>query len=190
MKVADSGRLLSLQAGSARITVPEKTTLHETAADILGMVTAYQKDGTTFLSKGDWVNALAAFCYGYGWLHLGVIIGCLDVGAHPCHISAPFERAAPDLIERLHEKSGRYKRLLSCARAAVVPAPEQGTAMYAVAGRVLFITGIYAGQGERFLVQGRAEDALACFSYGHGWLDAAVRAGLLRITAERDLFTV
>ena len=34
------------------------------------------------------------------------------------------------------------------------------------------------------------EDALASFSYGHGWLDAGVTAGFFHILAERDLFTV
>jgi hypothetical protein len=36
----------------------------------------------------------------------------------------------------------------------------------------------------------RFEDALACFSYGHGWLDAAIRAGLIRITGNREIFAV
>jgi hypothetical protein len=62
--------------------------------------------------------------------------------------------------------------------------------MHNAAKTILLITAVYAGQGTRYLVQGKAESALACFSYGHGWLDAAVRAGLFRITAERELFTV
>jgi hypothetical protein len=37
---------------------------------------------------------------------------------------------------------------------------------------------------------GELEDALAHFSYGHGWLDAGVTAGFFRIMTERDLFPV
>jgi hypothetical protein len=190
MMVSDSRHLLSVQAGSARIAVPEKTPLHATATDILCMVTAYLHDGTTFLSSGDWVNALAAFCYGFGWLHFGSMSGYIEIPPGSCPLGTPFERAPFVLCEKLREKSTRYARLLDTARAAVVPAPEQGTAMHATADRVLFITAVYAGQGKRYQARGDAEDALACFSYGHGWLDAAVRAGMFSIRTDRDLFCV
>jgi hypothetical protein len=170
--------------------VPEKTPLYSTATDILGMATAYHKDGSTFLSSGDWVNALAAFWYGYGWLHFGAMAGYLEIPPEPCPFRTPFEKAPAHLWEKLREKSERYNHLLDTARAAVVPAPEQGTAMHGTARRVLLISAVYAGQGQRYLVQRQVENALACFSYGHGWLDAAVRAGIFSITKDRDLFTV
>jgi hypothetical protein len=37
---------------------------------------------------------------------------------------------------------------------------------------------------------GRQEEALACFSYGHGWLDCGVETGLFSICANREMFTV
>ena len=40
------------------------------------------------------------------------------------------------------------------------------------------------------MAAGQKEDALACFSYGHGWLDAGVQAGLFAVIANRDIFTV
>ena len=46
---------------------------------------------------------------------------------------------------------------------------------------------VYAEQGDRYLRDGTYEDALACFSYGHGWLDAGVTAGLFTITDHHDL---
>jgi hypothetical protein len=49
---------------------------------------------------------------------------------------------------------------------------------------------VYARRGNYFLKSGSLEDALASFSYGHGWLDAGVTAGFFHILAERDLFTV
>ncbi len=190
MMVSDCGRLLSELTGSTRIPAPDTTLLHGTATDILGMVTAYQRDGTKFLSSGDWVNALAAFWYGFGWLHFGAVSGYLKIPPGACPLGTPPERAPAWCSGQLQEKSVRYARLLDTARAVVVPAPEQGTVVHGAADRVLLITAVYAEQGTRYQVQGKAETALACFSYGHGWLDAAVRAGLFRITAERDLFTV
>jgi hypothetical protein len=190
MKVSDCGQLLAEQAGSARIAVPERTLLHATATDILSMATAYRRDGSTFLCAGDWVNALAAFWYGFGWLHFGARSGSVEIPPGPCPLSTLPEPAPLQCREKLQEKTTRYARLLESAVSAVVPAPEQGTAMHDAAENILLITAVYAGQGTRYLVQGKAEGALACFCYGHGWLDAAVRAGLFRIMAERDLFTV
>jgi len=190
MMVSDCGRLLSELTGSARIPAPHTTLLHAMATDILGMATAYHRDGTKFLSSGNWVNALAAFWYGFGWLHFGTVSGYLEIPPGACPLGTPPEQAPARCSGQLQEKSTRYARLLDTARAAVVPASEQGTVMHGAAETVLLITAVYAGQGTRYQVQGKAETALACFSYGHGWLDAAVRAGLFRITAERHLFTV
>jgi hypothetical protein len=190
MMVSDCGHLLSQLTAAARIAVPEQTPLHATATDILGMVTAYRLDGTTFLSSGDWVNALASFWYGFGWLHLGSLCGYIAIPPGQCPFGTPVEKAPLPCHGKLQEKTTRYGRLLDAARPAVIPAPEPGTAMHDAAERVLLIAAVYAGQGKRYLAEGRAGDALACFSYGHGWIDAAVRAGWFRITAERDLFTV
>ena len=190
MMVSDCGRLLSELTGSARIPAPDRTLLHAMATDILGMATAYQRDGTKFLSSGDWVNALAAFWYGFGWLHFGATAGYFEIPPGACPFGTPPEPAPDRCSGQLQEKSVRYARLLDTARAAVVPAPEQGSLMRGAAETVLLITSVYAGKGTKYQGQGNAESALACFSYGHGWLDAAVRAGLFRITAERDLFTV
>jgi hypothetical protein len=190
MRVSECGRFLSLASDSARIVIVEKTPLHVTAADNLGMVAAYLQDGNTFIDSGDWVNALAAFCYAYGWLHFGAATGYFEIPLTPCPLNTHFEQAPAHLCEKLLEKSTRYARLLNSGQKAVVPAPEKGTAMHTAADRVLAIISVYARQGQRFQKQGRAQDALACFSYGHGWLDAAVRAGIFTIQKDRGLFTI
>lgn len=190
MNVAACGRLLSGQRDAICIAAPDDTPLHHTAADILGMVSAYLHDGDTFLTSGDWVNALAAYCYGFGWLHFGIASGLFGAQSSACPLSDPCDTIPTHLRGRLDEKASRYARLLDAARAAVVPAPERGTAMHTAADRILVITAAYAMQGHRYLMQGQPEDALACASYGHGWLDAAVRAGLFTIKADRELFTV
>ena len=75
-------------------------------------------------------------------------------------------------------------RLLRTARASVAMQPGAGDTDGRIPERVLFIAGIFEQQGERYLATGQNEDALACFSYGHGWLDAAVTSGLFRIMAD------
>lgn len=190
MRVADCGHLLSGTLGSANITAPERTYLHATAEDILEMVAAYLHDGNTFLSQGDWVNALAAFCYGYGWLHFGATTGYFEMQSVSCPVSTPFEQAPLSLCGKLEEKTGRYARLLDTARSAVIASPVQGTVMHTAAERVLAITAVYARQGDVFRLLAQPQDALACYSYGHGWLDAAVRSGIFSIVSDRDLFTV
>lgn len=190
MRVADCGHLLSGDLRSTHITAPEKTSLHATAEDILEMVTAYHHDGNTFLSQGDWVNALAAFCYGYGWLHFGATTGYFEMQSGSCPVSTPFEQAPISQCGKLEEKTGRYARLLDTARSAVIASPAQGTVMHTAAECILAITAVYARQGGVFRSLGQPQDALACFSYGHGWLDAAVRSGIFSIVSDHDLFTV
>ncbi|KAB1196650.1 MULTISPECIES: DUF357 domain-containing protein [Haloferax] len=59
--------------------VPEETPLGDAAADCLEMAESYLDDGRHFKEADDWVNALASFSYGYGWLDAGVRMGLFDV---------------------------------------------------------------------------------------------------------------
>ncbi len=190
MKIDSLGRILREQEEAAAVVPPERTGLFTAAHDNLGMVTAYLLDGDSFLASGDPVNALAAYCYGSGWLHCGAACGFLSVPDTGCPLNEPIGPLPLSVREKLCEKTDRYGRLLSVARTAVKPAAEEGTALHAMADRVSSVTALYAGQGTRFLAQGEFENALACFSYGHGWLDAGVRAGLYSVVSDRDLFTL
>jgi hypothetical protein len=140
----------------------------------------------------DSVNALAAFAYGLGWLHFGHASGLLAAGqARPgCLFDGPFDPVPVSQQEKRDEKSGRYARLLATALASVTPSPDPSTPAHALAVKVRFIADLYLQQGNRHLSNGLNEDALACFSYGHGWLDAGVQAGLFSIHANRGIFTV
>ena len=168
------------------------TPLAGQASAVMEMAQAYQKDGATFYHKGDLVNALAAFFYGTGWLHFGISSGLLvsDSRKPFCPFTRPFEKLPLPLSEKLGEKTHRYERLLNRARSSVECAAESETISNDFAGKVLFITHIYAAQGAGYRENGAYEDALAGFSYGHGWLDAGVTCGYFRIMAHRDIFTV
>jgi hypothetical protein len=191
MKVSDCGRCLASALASSENAIPGGSPLAAIAASITGMAEAYNSDGGVFLSRGDEVNALASCFYAFGWLHFGQASGLLECRDKPfCPFSLRVDPLEPAQAPALEEKTLRYQRLLTTARASVVPAPEPGTETFALSGRVALIADTYLMAGGRYLASGKEEDALASFSYAHGWLDAAVVFGLFRITANREIFTV
>lgn len=190
MNAAGVGEVLRAQLGSAAIGAETRTAVSEMAQDNLGMAAAYLQDGDSFLRSDDTVNALAAFCYGLGWLHCGAACGLFTLQAVSCPFREPLEPLRKFESEKLAEKTARYGRLLSTARGAIRPAAETGTVPFNAAQRLFCTMSAYAGQGNRYLASGSPEDALACFSYGHGWLDAAVRSGFFSVQSHREIFTL
>jgi len=191
MLIAECGLLLSRELEETRIVLPAGTPLAALALTTSGMARAYAEDGVTFFSSDDPVNALAAYYYGFGWLHFGIAYGLLSCPKKPaCPFDGQHVTLPPAHMARLNEKVQRYARLLDTACASVVPAPEPETVAWVFAGRVIVIGAGYARGGHSSLVAGEREAALARFSYGHGWVDAGARAGLLALTGNREIFTV
>jgi len=192
MMIAECRDALADALACTRIAAQHHTLLEREASAVLEMAQAYQKDGATFYTAGDLVNALAAFWYGTGWLHFGMSSGLLICDSHNpfCPFAGPSEKLPLPLAEKLGEKTHRYERLLNTARSSVECAGEPATISNDFAGKVLLIALLYAAQGAGYRENGAYEDALACFSYGHGWLDAGVSCGFFRIMAHRDIFTV
>ena len=191
MKIAECQCLFTTTLSMTRIPAPQDTPVNEIAASVLEMARAYETDGIMFFRSGDPVNALACFYYGFGWLHFGLSSGLLVVtDAAACPFTSPPEILLSPFRERLEEKSRRYAHLLETAGSSVICAPDPATRSHGFAERILFIAEVYARHGEQLLKSGAQEEALASFSYGHGWLDAGVSAGLFRITSDRDLFCV
>lgn len=191
MKTVECLDLLGTWLDAAGIPAPGSTPLHRCGGAVLGMARAYESDGRAFLRSGDPVNALASAWYGTGWLHFGITYGLLEAGLA---VGRPFscscESLPPSCAEKLDEKARRYGRLLKTARESVECAGDPATTCGSFSENVLLIASVYAGWGDRHLAENRTEHALACFSYGHGWLDAGVTSGLFRITGNIDLFTV
>ena len=191
MKTEDCLDYLATGLDAVSAAVPEKTGLSGSAGSVLVMARAYESDGRTFFASDDRVNALASAWYGFGWLHFGISYGLLESAVRTgCPFLSPCEPLPPSFAEKLEEKTRRYERLLNTARASVACAGEPATVHFDFSEKVLFIAALYAAQGAGFLRDGSYEDALARFSYGHGWLDAGVTAGLFIITDHHDLFTV
>jgi hypothetical protein len=191
MKLSGCQYLLTATLSMTRISAPEHTPAGQIASSVLDMARAYESDGIVFFRSGDPVNALAGFYYGFGWLHFGLTSGLLVItDAALCPFAGLPEILPLQFRDKLVEKSIRYARLLDTARSSVSCAPDPATRSHDFAGRILSIAGIYASHGNQLLSSGANEEALASFSYGHGWLDAGVAAGLFRISANRDIFCV
>jgi len=191
MKIAECQILFTATLSMTSISSPENTHNNKIAALVLEMARAYESDGITFFVSGDPVNALAGLYYGLGWLHFGLASGLLTITTSPvCPFLDPLEVLQPSHREKLEEKTYRYAHLLDTALSSVKCAPDPATASHGFANRIHTVAVVYARCGEYRIKSGSLEDALASFSYGHGWLDAGVTAGLFRIVADRALFTV
>jgi hypothetical protein len=90
----------------------------------------------------------------------------------------------------LAEKTDRYERLLSEALDAATVAAPPGTPLAVGAEELVEMAEAYLRDGRHFRRTDDPVNALAAFSYGHAWLDAGARLGLLEVPTEGDLFTV
>jgi Uncharacterized protein conserved in archaea len=90
----------------------------------------------------------------------------------------------------IEEKTDRYEGLLAEALdAATVASPEE-TPLASAAADCEEMAQSYLEDGRHFRDEGDLVNALAAFSYGHAWLDAGARFGLLDVPREGHLFTV
>ena len=191
MKITECQILFTTTLSATRVSAPEGTHSNKIAALVLEMARAYESDGISFFVSGDPVNALASFYYGSGWMHFGLSSGLLTITTTPlCPFRDPLEVLQLPFRAKLEEKACRYAHLLDTALSSVKCAPDPATISHDFAERVFSVAIVYSRRGDYLLKSGLREDALASFSYGHGWLDAGVTAGFFRIVAERDLFTV
>jgi hypothetical protein len=90
----------------------------------------------------------------------------------------------------LEEKTDRYETLLSSALEAAEIAPQEGTPLYEAAVEFREMATSYLEDGRHFRTQGDPVNALASFSYGHGWMDAGARIGVFDVPTDGHLFTV
>jgi hypothetical protein len=90
----------------------------------------------------------------------------------------------------LEAKTNRYEALLAEALDAAEIAPPEDTPMGEAAAECLEMAESYLADGRHFRDEDDPVNALASFSYGHAWLDAAARVGLFDVPREGHLFTV
>jgi len=90
----------------------------------------------------------------------------------------------------LESKTDRYEKLLAEAVDAAEESPPEGTPLAEAAADCTEMARSYLEDGRHFRAENDPANALAAFSYGHAWLDAGARVGLLDVPREGHLFTV
>ncbi len=94
------------------------------------------------------------------------------------------------MAAELQEKTDRYERLLAAALDAAEIAPPSDTPLATAAEDCYEMAESYLADGRHFRTDDDPVNALAAFAYGHGWLDAGARVGLLSVPRDDELFTV
>jgi len=190
MKIEEFGEQMGADLAAAEIVAVEGTYLHRTAWEVWEMAAAYRNDGRVFLEAGDLVNAHASFTYGRGWFAAGCLIGLLVPARQPETLPFFADAIPLHLYDHLCEKTGRYARMLEEAYDAVDCAPDRESPLHEAARAMQQNASVSLARGREWRTRGALINALGWFSYGYGFLDAGIRAGLLRITEKRHLFTV
>jgi hypothetical protein len=190
MRIEEFGRQMEVDLAVAEIAAVEGTYLYRTAEEVREMAAAYRDDGRVFLEAGDLVNAHASFTYGSGWFAAGCLIGLIVFNRQPEPLPFFVETMPQHLYDHLSEKTGRYARMLEEAQGSVDCAPDRESPLHEAALAMHQNASGALMRGSEWRKRGALINALGWFSYGYGFLDAGIRAGLLRITEKRHLFTV
>lgn len=90
----------------------------------------------------------------------------------------------------LAEKTDRYERLLAEGLQVAEPRQAADAALDDAADACLEMAESYLEDGRHFLAEDDPVNALAAFSYGHGWLDAGARFGLFELPDDGHSFAV
>ena len=90
----------------------------------------------------------------------------------------------------IEEKTEHYEGLLAEALEEATVAPPGETPLATTAADCVEMAQSYLEDGRHFRNEGDPVNALAAFSYGHAWLDAGARFGVLDVPREGHLFTV
>ncbi|WP_346866167.1 DUF357 domain-containing protein [Methanocalculus sp. MSAO_Arc2] len=175
--------------GSCTPAITTISPYRKIAEEIVEMATAYKEDGWVFYTRNDPVNALAAWYYGYGWLDAGTYLGVINTDTQFPGIDGCIDIIPPLFSAILEEKTIRYANMLTLASLAIDWAPDSSSPIYLACAHVVSIVEQWRTTGDMYLQKNWYAPALASYSYGYGWLDCGVRAGLFRITGDRRLFT-
>ncbi|GAB3681639.1 DUF357 domain-containing protein [Salinarchaeum chitinilyticum] len=89
----------------------------------------------------------------------------------------------------LESKTDQYESLLAEALEVATVAEDLPDQQSEAAEQCLEMAESYLRDGRHFRDTDDLPDALAAFSYGHGWLDAGARVGVLDVPSEGHLFT-
>lgn len=174
----------------AAVVPPPGTVFHGAGKVVLLMAGSYVRDGSLFLENGDRINGTAALTYACGWLDAGVFLGLVRTSTGAIGVASVEDAIGEGMRVALLEKVSRYRRLLQEALDAVEIGGARGCEIYAGIEALLTRVRGILDTGDTLAAGSDHLNALSHYSYGHAWLDAGVRTGLLRVAGRADLFTI
>ncbi len=92
--------------------------------------------------------------------------------------------------DRMQAKVEQYETMLATGLEAIRIAAREDSPLWELGEEHREMAASYLEDGRHFLEAGDLPNALAAFSYGHGWLDAGVRSGLLAAPTDIDVFAI
>ncbi len=170
-------------------TPPRDTLLYSCSEEILEMVTSYLSDAQDNTKKGNTVDELACLWYAHGWIAGGCSIGLIRATKIPDLLYVPDTGIGKEHTDYLITKTEKYREMLERALTAVKRAPPGGSPLAKGADHIIVMVQSWLQRGISYQKNKASCAALACFCYGYGILDVAVRSGLLCILHTPHLFT-
>lgn len=166
----------------------KNTPYYHLTTEIIQMIESYLDDSVFFYKNKDIVNYYASLAYAHGWICTGSYLGLYSIPFFPIswrNIEFPKEYDKT----HLNEKTERYLSMLSCAIPSVSNCLMIGSPLSKASDHCLYIAKLNLEKGEFLYKQDSNIPALGYLCYGYGWLDTAVRSGLLHVIQRPDLFT-
>ncbi|MBN1165875.1 MAG: DUF357 domain-containing protein [Methanospirillaceae archaeon] len=176
-------------AGGIEFTPPRDTLLYSCSEEILEMATSYLSDARDNKKRGNTVDELACLWYAHGWIAGGCCIGLIHTRIRPDLLYIPDFCMGKEHSDYLITKTEKYQKMLKSALSAVKRAPPGGSPLAQGADCIILTVQSWLERGITYQKNTIHASALACFCYGYGILDAAVRSGLLCILHSPHLFT-
>ena len=172
----------------AGITCPLGTPYNNLGEQMMMMIISYISDAEYFSKQQDYVNQFVSLSYVHGWLSSGIFLGIL-YGKQIEFEPDGFKFIEIFNLDHLNEKTERYSIMLKKALKVVKPSPVAGSPVRKAAEICLATAKKELSRAEAQIQYGQRINALGLLSYGYGWLDSAVRAGLINVSGDQYLFT-
>ena len=163
--------------------------LHHCGLEILEMIASYLSDAATCEIRQDTVNQLASMWYAHGWLAGGCFIGLIHDQEQPELLILPDDTIPPFQMNTLKEKTHRYQQMLESALSAITTAPAKGSPLAKGSDSIRTTVMSWLNLGKDHVKADELAAALACYCFGYGLLDAAIRSGFFCMIHSYHLFT-
>ncbi|PWR74989.1 DUF357 domain-containing protein [Methanospirillum stamsii] len=179
---------LQEQCESLTCSCPKGSPYHILGKEITEMISSYLDDSCYFSSQNDIVNQYASLVYAHGWLDAAIFLGIISAQDNKTDflsVISPVTYNSSQLIE----KETRYFSMLTTALTSISNFPATGSPLHTAGKHCVKIAQEAVREAENLQKKNDLFPALGYLCYGYGWLDTAIRSGLVKITSHPELFT-